>query len=271
MESNEHFMGAVVGREGSGKSHTSLKIGEMVDPSFHAGRVVFDPADFLARIRDDSLGKGTVIVFDESGIGLGARTWYDEDQIMLNKVLQLVRNENMACIFTLPRLEELDSQTDGRLISLLELVEKNEEEGYVRGKWKNIDPTRDGQGKIYKKYPRRVVGGREICIESVAFTPPSEELVEEYEQRKRAFQSEYYAEAEEALRDDGEDEEPDLREIASQVAQDIDEYVSTHTMNGRRYINAGLIELDFEISSRQSETVKDLVEKQIDVSAEEGQ
>ena len=39
---NEHFMGCVVGREGSGKSHTANRIASEVDPTFNAERVIFD-------------------------------------------------------------------------------------------------------------------------------------------------------------------------------------------------------------------------------------
>ena len=108
---NEHFMGAFVGREGFAKSHTALKVASVLDPSFNADRVFFDPQQFLEAFDDDDTGKGNIIVFDEAGVGLGNRSWYEKEQILTNQVLQTVRDENMGVLFTLPRLEELDNQT----------------------------------------------------------------------------------------------------------------------------------------------------------------
>jgi len=81
---DEHWMCGVVGEEGSGKSYTALKIAKMIDPAFDAEQVVFDPADLLKRLENDEYQRGDVFVLDEAGVGLGNRTWYDEDQIQIN-------------------------------------------------------------------------------------------------------------------------------------------------------------------------------------------
>jgi len=111
---NEHFMAVIVGREGKGKSYTGIKFAEVADPSFTADRVMFDPAAFLKKLqtwKENDETRGKIVVIDEAGVGVGVRSWYDKDQILLNQVLQIIRSENMGVIFTLPRLEELDSQT----------------------------------------------------------------------------------------------------------------------------------------------------------------
>jgi hypothetical protein len=43
-------MAALVGPEGSGKSWTSLKIAELIDPTFDADRVMFDPHSFMEQL-----------------------------------------------------------------------------------------------------------------------------------------------------------------------------------------------------------------------------
>lgn len=263
---NEHFMGAVVGREGSGKSHTALKIAELVDPSFTADRVLFDPESFVDRFRSDDLGQGDVIVLDEAGVGLGNRTWYEKEQVLANQVLQTVRDENMAAIFTLPALEELDTQTENRLIAYLELNEKDEEEGYVRGRFKRIQIDRGPQRRgTYEKYPRRQKGGRKMKIKTIAFTPPSPSLVEAYEERKAAFKEELYAEYLDETEEEG-DDGPDLRDLAAQLVNDgIQPYLGRHAQNGTPYINADLIAVDHEVSKSDAKTIKSLIEREIDV------
>lgn len=265
VDRNEHFMGAVVGREGSGKSHTALKIGELVDPHFSAERVMFDPTAFVERFRDSDLGAGDVVILDEAGVGMGNRSWYEKEQVLLNQVLQTVRDENMAALFTLPALSELDSQTRNRLIAFLELTEKVEGE-YVRGKFKRLEIDRgpDCRG-IYKKFPRRRVNGRKIKLKSIAFTPPSRSLVEDYEERKQAFKKQLYSEYLDAD-DDEEATETDLRKLASQVVGDrVEEYVERHAMNKMPYINSDLLALDYDLSKSDAKTVKSLIQQQIDL------
>jgi len=163
---NEHFMGVLVGREGSGKSWTGIKIAEVCDPTFEGWRVMFDPKNFLKQLqewKEENETKGKMVVIDEAGVGVGVRSWYDKDQILLNQVLQLIRSENMGVIFTLPRLEELDSQTEGRLHSFMEMTD------IQRGDWAELkylewSPTRDGRNDIYKKYPVMQFDGYERQI-----------------------------------------------------------------------------------------------------------
>ena len=79
-EKNEHFMGCVVGREGSGKSYTAVKIANMIDPSFNADRVIFDVTELLKTLRDGDHEPGQFYVLDESGVQFGVRTWQDRAQ-----------------------------------------------------------------------------------------------------------------------------------------------------------------------------------------------
>ena len=119
---NEHFVCAVVGREGSGKSGTALSLASAVDPEFSVDRVCFEPADMLRLIDSDGTGSGSALILDEAGVGLGSRSWYDQDQIQLNKTLQTIRDDNQILFLTLPALSELDSQTVNRLHAYIEMT-----------------------------------------------------------------------------------------------------------------------------------------------------
>jgi len=50
-QKNEHWMHVIVGREGSGKSHTAIKICELIDPDFDASNVFFDPSSTIHQQR----------------------------------------------------------------------------------------------------------------------------------------------------------------------------------------------------------------------------
>ena len=265
---NEHFMGVVVGREGSGKSYTGIKLGEVVDPTFNAERVVFDPSSYIEKLQewkenDDTQGK--VIVIDEAGVGMGVRTWYDKDQIMLNQVLQIVRDENMGVIFTLPRLEELDSQTRGRLHAFIETMEKQDGD-WLKLKWLDFDPTRDGRNKIYREYLEMEINGEPQKVKRLNVSPASSELVANYQQRKTEFQNQQYADALEEMEDDVDDERT-VKEIAMDIADsDLSPYIATHGQTGEPYINKQLVRIEHETSHADAEAIKNLLERQFSTS-----
>lgn len=262
---NEHFMCAIVGREGMAKSHTALKIASVVDPSFGADRVFFDPVDVLNAYDDGGLGTGKMIVLDEAGAGMGNRTWYDRDQIKMNQALQTVRSDNMGLIHTLPRLSELDSQARGRLHAYIEMVEKKQhvDNPYAVGKWKNIDPTRDERDKLYKKYPRIRIDGVARRITRISFTPPDPDLVAEYKPRKEAFKQDLNAEArDEATEDD--DALDDPKDIADDIREKeiIEQFIGDN--HGQRYLDRDEIELAYDIGARKSGKVKKVLLREVD-------
>ena len=257
---NEHFMGVIVGREGSGKSHTALSICQKVDPTFSADRVFFDPAELVKAFRDDDLGAGSMVMLDEAGVGLGNRSWYEKEQVLLNQTLQTVRDENMGVLYTLPRLSELDSQTIGRLHALLSMKEKYPEEGWASVSWKNIEVTRERESnKIYKKYPRMRVGGYKKRITEIGVTKPREKLAEAYERHKETFKGELYDEVIDA-HDDSDDGGTDLQTLASEIAQDIQGFVSVNGSTKEPYINKDLIRVEHDLSHSDARAVKSMLE-----------
>lgn len=263
-EDNEHFMAVVVGREGSGKSLTGAKLAECVDPTFDAERVMFDPVNFLKKLqqwKENNETRGKMVVIDEAGVGVGVRTWYDKEQIRLNQVLQIIRDENMGVVFTLPRLEELDSQTEGRLHAYLEMTEKRQDK-WAKLKWLNWDPTRDGRNKVYREYPELRVNGSKRKIKRLCISPPSQEFIEDYEDRKNEFQAREYQAAIDEMEDDVDDEQS-VKDIAMEIADGmIENYVSRHSQNNTPYINDNLIRADYELSQRDAKAVKDLLQRQ---------
>lgn len=259
---NEHFMGAIVGREGHGKSLSAISIARMVDPEFTADSVFFDPQNLIETFDSSEYGRGRMIILDEAGVGMGNRSWYEKEQILLNQVLQTVRDENMGVLFTLPRLEELDSQTEGRLHALIEMLGVADDGSHASAKWKNVSMSRDGRGKEYKKYPRFRINGAKRKVREIAVGPPPKSVEESYERQKEAFKQQLYEEAIEAYEDeDAEKSEPD--EVAQQVidADRVDEFTSIHPQNKSEFVDQDLLRSEFNLSVRDAKTAKKLIEK----------
>ena len=265
---NEHFMGCIVGREGSGKSHTAIKIADSLDPTFSADRVIFDIKELLEVLRSGEHDPGDFYVLDEAGVSMGVRTWQDRAQVLANQALQLIRSHNLGLIFTLPRLSELDSQAEGRLQAVLEITDKVPDE-YVELKWKWLDPDRvDSNGTILMKYPRRIQNGAKKRITCNTFSPPRSDLVEPYEERKREYQDEVYertiAKLEEAEGDE-EAEDSDPQEIATEIADgNLERYVDQHSTTKQAYINKDLIRSDYDLTHSEAKAVKALLNRGCD-------
>lgn len=268
---NEHWMLCIVGREGIGKSHTSIKIGELIDPDFTAENVYFDPADLLEDLRDGNYTAGDVWVLDESGVGLGNRTWHDSAQVMLNQALQLIRNHNIGLIFTLPVLTDLDSQATGRLQNALELVSKQDGE-YVRGKWWSSQVDRMGFSKRSNGvwWDHEVVNG--FRLRSVALAPPTEEIVAAYEEEKSEFQEKFYDDTIDELRgsedsgEDGNSPEEIVEELAEEDAQGL---LAWHGGHNKPYFSADKIRARWDLSRHEGQVVKQLLDESAEFKPDE--
>jgi len=264
-------MGCIVGREGSGKSYTAVKIANNIDPTFNADRIIFDVAELLQVLKEGDHEPGNFYVLDEAGVQFGRRTWQDRAQVLANQALQLIRSHNLGLIFTLPRLSELDSQTEGRLQAVIEVVGKVPDE-FVTVKWKFLDPDRvDSNGNILKKYPRRRQNGYLKRVTRNKFAPPEdEELIAGYEANKEVFQERVYEETIEALNGgEGEDEEDDsmsLQEVAKDAEDNgLGQFISSHGNTGKPYVDKGLIRAEYELSHADARTVKTILEKENDL------
>jgi hypothetical protein len=259
---NEHWMCCIVGEEGMGKSWTGIKIGSMIDPNFGADNVFFHPAEALERLRDGDFSAGDVWVLDEAGVGLGNRTWHDSGQVKLNQALQLIRSHNIGFIFTLPTLNELDKQAKNRLQNVYEVREKRDG-SFIRGRWFTSEVDRMGFNSRRRDvwWDYEVVNGKEV--QSVAFTPPPQEIVEPYEEKKEAFQREFYDETIAELRGEDApetDEQQTIPELAAEIAeQGIADYLGWHGGHNKPKLSREALAEKHNLSIRKSKRVKELL------------
>jgi ABC-type dipeptide/oligopeptide/nickel transport system ATPase component len=252
---------SLVGEEGSGKSMTAIQIAQQLDNEFTADRVIFDVQELLERLKDDAYERGQAFVLDEAGVSLGRRTWQDRAQVLANQALQLIRSHNLALIFTLPSLSELDSQAVSRLQAYLKLEEKKDGK-YVEGPWYYIQTDRsDNDRGNYTPKPRVPENGTDARIDSLRFSPPSGDVVDDYLEKKRQHQKETYQEAVEALSDDDEQEqELTPKQVATDIMEnDPSKYVGDN--HGTPFIEKSLIGVDYELGRTKTKRVKKLLER----------
>jgi len=258
---DDNWMGAVVGETGKGKSFTCLSIAECVDPNFTVDQVAFGLVEFMNLVMDDSLGRGSVIILEEASVEAAAEDFHEVSNKVLRTVLETWREQNRGALLNLPTFSRLDKGAKIRMTALIQQQAKNEDEGYSVATYKHLQTNSD-TGKIYRHYPE--FQGQEHRTLKIA--PPSDDLIEAYEQRKSQYNSELNQELLEDLleaeRDDDEEEQKDPEWVAEDILEDgISEYIEEN--NGQRYISRTLIELDYDIGSGRSKKVKAALKRDV--------
>lgn len=260
---NDNWMASVCGETGSGKSWATLRICEIVDPNFTVDQIAFSVLDFMKLVNDDSLGRGSIIMFEEASVEASAHEWWSKSNQILGSVLDTWRNQNRGAIFTHPAFKQLDKTARGRMSALIQMRSKNEDSGYTLGTYKRCQQDSD-TGKIYKKYP--YVRGKKYKY--LKFQKPSKELREAYEEKKsqytRDLNQELLAELEDELDQGDESVQEDPKSMAQEIieADRIDEFISDN--HGQRYIDRTLIEIEFDVGEKKSRKIKALLKPEVD-------
>lgn len=185
----------LVGKTGSGKSYTGLSIGKIVDPNFNASRIAFKSEDFMNLI-NKGLPAGSVIMWDESGVGMSNRNWFTQANKIIIYVTQTFRHRNLVCIFTVPSFGFIDSH----LRQLFDLclvttgINKRDKKCIVKPLFLQNNPE---LGKLYKKYKYK--DGEKITRIRVGM--PDLLLRRQYETRKLEFTDSLNANAQTSLKE----------------------------------------------------------------------
>lgn len=262
---NEHFQAGIFGREGKGKSGVALSIAQMVQPDMSVEQIMFDPGrmmDKISKWKEEGTTRGRMIVADEAGVGLGNRTWYDEDQIHFTQVLQLIRSENMGILFTVPRGIEMDSQVRGGRLHAQIIVNKKREGDYVELEYERINVGRRvDSDDLWSPKPLAQIDGVEQRIASFKIGPPTEDLWNQYLEKKNQYQSEQYKKAGSSGGDE-DDDVSEIKEIANQLRDgDLGLVIGEDGRTGDPMIDVGLIRAEFGLSGPDAKAVKSVLER----------
>jgi len=106
----------IVGERGTGKSWCGLKLLQDLDYDFAHGdpdtmirsRVVVNPKDYIHLINSGDLHRGSVIMFDEAGVGIPAREWQTINNKAISYLTQVFRHKGLIVIFTVPSWDYID-------------------------------------------------------------------------------------------------------------------------------------------------------------------
>jgi hypothetical protein len=198
IKQNKNFLVVITGATGSGKSYAALRWGECMDKEFNVNRIAFTAKEFIYILQQPDLKSGSVIVFDEAGVGLSSREWYSVQNKLLNAIMQTFRWMNLVVIFTVPDFSFVDSQARKLFHMFCETDGINRQKRTVRLKPFIISVSKR-TGKIYMPYPRFSSPDGVLKLERIDVHKPSRTLCNAYEAKKKYYGKGLIKEAEEIV------------------------------------------------------------------------
>jgi len=114
-------------------------------------RVVFGPSDFLKLIKS-GLPRGSIIVWDEAGVGNDATKWQDKKSQLIKHIMQTFRSRNYGVFLTVPDKESITLATRRLVHCYVEMTSREANHACAKVTWAQRSRSREKTETFYK-YP----------------------------------------------------------------------------------------------------------------------
>jgi len=187
------------GGTGSGKSLSSLKLAEMIQekllpdtPLTAENNIVFKGSDFISKIQGSNIlpSRSTIIWDEVSVFGLNSRRSMSNINVMLNNVFNTFRHQNYVVILTTPDFANIDVVVRKLLHIYIKTckIDFKSKLNQLEVQYMQYNP-RFGRIYYHTFQVMHKEGDRKIMKHFFAQLP-SEQLVKEYEEKKKIFTDE---------------------------------------------------------------------------------
>lgn len=180
----------IQGETGIGKSYVALRLGEIIDKNFSVDNVVFTPAEFSKLLEAGTLKPGSVIIFDEAGVGMSSKEWATRSNKLISNITQTFRTNRLIVLFTLPSGRYLDSSIRNIFHAIIEPL--GVEPGTTKNAFKLLKIEQNyRQNKTYYPYYRFKDSktGRFYKYAIIRIGKPTDKLCEAYEKKRGSYLS----------------------------------------------------------------------------------
>lgn len=189
-----NFLGMFTGKHRVGKSTSSISVAHALDPTFLPNleeRVVYFPDDFMRALQDIKRKRiiGGAIVWDEAGVGIPAREWYDTSNKSISYTLQVFGRYRPIVFFVTQDVGYIDSQARKLFHGFYEMNRI----GNKFASAKTFDVKYNKRtGKVYYIYPRHHMKngdafGCKVIIKKINVLLPFKEMLDRYEFHSKIF------------------------------------------------------------------------------------
>lgn len=190
IKNNQNNLIFCSGGTGSGKSYSALKLAQIFSKHFKKRfpieNCTFTMKEFMGRVNSKDLQTGSVLIFDEFGVGMNSRASLTLANRIFGFLLQTFRHKNFICIFTSPHFGYVDLSAR-RLFHLwleTQSIDRKKKLCWVRPHFGNTDQkTGELKWTLPKLGLNKVMGRYPIGM-------PSPNLIKEYEKKKEEYTAE---------------------------------------------------------------------------------
>jgi len=192
-QKNRNFVGIIVGKVGTGKSYSAMRLAEELDDKFSIDKVFFNVEDLLRCVHENKMYPGEVLILDEAGVAISNRQHYmNKFNKSMAFLLQTWRHRNLVLFVTVPDIAFVDAGIRKLFDAILECRKVLKRERKVVADWKFIQ-VNPQSGKAYFHN----IKGRD-GVYTVKISKPSVKLLHIYEKKKTEFTTKLYQTLEEA-------------------------------------------------------------------------
>lgn len=187
IRNNRNWLCIICGPTGTGKSYVSLRLAELLDPTFNLNQVVFSTEEFLQVF--PHCDSGQVIIFEESE-ELNSRRAMKEANVQIGIILSMIRFTQISVLFNLPAIQMIDINARRLMHTYLYTIEVDRTRcpPWQRTRtgvyWYNVQstrlPTQNSDDGL--KFVNPIVRG--VKIRKAWFNAPSPDLIAAYHERK---------------------------------------------------------------------------------------
>jgi len=169
------------GKSGVGKSYLALWMAQCLQPSFSVSNVCFNMTDFIYLV--NTLPPGSIIVFDDAGVEGDSRTFLSKNNLDMRHVIESMRSRLISVFFTVPGLDMIDATV--RHMSTMEIRVMSHGLAKAYGcKYNRYHNDYYYPFLFYIGHPRN---------KNLRAPLPTKEVLDAYEEKKYAFQSDLYS------------------------------------------------------------------------------
>jgi len=241
---NQNFILLGVGSTGTGKSYNFMELARDLDPNFTTDRIVFHPENFIKVVKQHP-PRGSVIMWDEVGVGLSSREWWTIQNKMIAYVLETFRRDNLILLMTTPNIGFIDKKVRALLHGFSETIDRT----FTGGQWGWIKYfhifVNLREARMMYRYPRivdkhgrtRVLRGRSSLHGNIRISEPPDWLTKSYEEKKLVFTESLQEKALDILTRDTKSTKLEVSDILDAISNDpaeyglLDEAGITHIVN----------------------------------------
>lgn len=266
---DRNYMCAFCGSPGLGKSTSAIKAAWDLDrdyqgkPRFSLDNVVWTPEEFLLKINSD-LPHGTVIVWDEVGVGINTREWYSMTNRLISKVHQLFRHKCFIVFYTVPSFDYVDSQVRKLFHAKYEMKYVNPVTQRAEGVFfqlKDMGGSEPWAIRLRVNRSDRFPNWKSI-VTKISFALPPTSIVKAYKAKKELISADWYSIYSEQMKvmkkqlDDRTNIKLDMNALYNRALACINELWKA---NRRDRVDAGRIRMKLKIGEAPSKQLAKMI------------